>query len=447
MEDVSAEESAPPAASSASTNVAPSVAPASTNTGPRTLTGKPAPEAPAGWGKKAATSSSARKAGGGFSASGGGGRGIATLRDLRGEAAPAGHGHDDDDDAKDGDKAKKPASFYTGGEKSGLSVLNPDRKKGGSPDVVNKILQKAQETAQKRAQGGESSSSKGAAASSSTFSFGGQGRTINDDGPKAQETLEETPSESPSPPDFQLPDLPPGALSAEFLRALRQAPRGTIPGFEAGEEQEDANDEVAIRHVVFWQDGFTLAGGPLCRYDDPEHSETLELLNNGRAPLRLLNIRFGQKVDLQVENKKTEKYKPPTPPPMKPFGGQGNRLGTQVPAMAGAPSTTAASATVAVSAAPATNTPDPSSLTFQVDSSQPTTQIQIRLSDGQRMVAKFNHTHTVADIRQYINAAHAGMNAQPYTLQSSFPPKPLTDEAMSIKEAGLINSVVIQKRD
>ena len=35
--------------------------------------------------------------------------------------------------------------------------------------------------------------------------------------------------------------------------------------------------------------------------------------------------------------------------------------------------------------------------------SQPTTQIQVRLSDGSRVIIKANHTHKVADLRQYIN--------------------------------------------
>jgi UBX domain-containing protein 1 len=176
------------------------------------------------------------------------------------------------------------------------------------------------------------------------------------------------------------------------------------------------------------------------------------MINSNRAPHHLLNIKFGQRVEITVEKKTNEKYKAPPAPPMKPFGGQGNRLGAPVPAMVGESSIASvpmnsgpSSATPAAAPAPATSVPDPSSLTFQVDSNQPTTQIQIRLGDGQRMVAKFNHTHTVGDVRQYINASHPGMTARAYTLQASFPPKPLTDEAMSIQEAGLINSVVIQK--
>jgi hypothetical protein len=39
-----------------------------------------------------------------------------------------------------------------------------------------------------------------------------------------------------------------------------------------------------------------------------------------------------------------------------------------------------------------------------VDESQPTTSIQLRLGDGTRLVAKFNHTHTVGDIRRFVDA-------------------------------------------
>ncbi len=40
----------------------------------------------------------------------------------------------------------------------------------------------------------------------------------------------------------------------------------------------------------------------------------------------------------------------------------------------------------------------------EVDRSRPTTNIQIRLADGSRLVGTFNHFHTIGDIRRYINA-------------------------------------------
>lgn len=37
-----------------------------------------------------------------------------------------------------------------------------------------------------------------------------------------------------------------------------------------------------------------------------------------------------------------------------------------------------------------------------VQQGAPTTSVQIRLADGSRLVATFNHTHTVGDIRRYV---------------------------------------------
>ena len=45
----------------------------------------------------------------------------------------------------------------------------------------------------------------------------------------------------------------------------------------------------------------------------------------------------------------------------------------------------------------------PKAVEIPVDSSQPITQIQIRLADGSRLVGKFNHTHTVGDIKRFIH--------------------------------------------
>lgn len=38
-----------------------------------------------------------------------------------------------------------------------------------------------------------------------------------------------------------------------------------------------------------------------------------------------------------------------------------------------------------------------------VDSAQPNTTIQVRLSDGSTLVARLNHSHTIGDLRRYIN--------------------------------------------
>lgn len=46
---------------------------------------------------------------------------------------------------------------------------------------------------------------------------------------------------------------------------------------------------------------------------------------------------------------------------------------------------------------------------------------------------------------QCVNSANPGMSTRNYTLNASFPPKPLADESQTLQEAGLLNAVVIQK--
>lgn len=96
----------------------------------------------------------------------------------------------------------------------------------------------------------------------------------------------------------------------------------------------------------------------------------------------------------------------------------------------------------AVSSSTADPTP---SVGLVVDQSQPSTSIQLRLADGTRMVSQFNFQHTIRDIRGFIDASRPG-GQRSYQLQTvGFPPKQLSDLDQTIEQAGLANSVVIQK--
>lgn len=96
----------------------------------------------------------------------------------------------------------------------------------------------------------------------------------------------------------------------------------------------------------------------------------------------------------------------------------------------------------AVSSFDAAPTP---SVGLVVDQSQPSTSIQLRLADGTRMVSRFNFQHTIRDIRGFIDASRPG-GPRSYQLQTvGFPPKQLSDLDQTIEQAGLANSVVIQK--
>ena len=117
------------------------------------------------------------------------------------------------------------------------------------------------------------------------------------------------------------------------------------------------------------------------------------------------------------------------------FQGVGRTLGS---------SSTSAAPEPTISSTPLNTAPNPSP-GLVLDESLPSTSIQLRLADGTRMIAHFNFHHTVDDIRSFINASRPG-SATNYQLQiMGFPPKLLTDPTQTMEQAGLANSVVIQK--
>ena len=128
----------------------------------------------------------------------------------------------------------------------------------------------------------------------------------------------------------------------------------------------------------------------------------------------------------------------PVKPRHLPFRGVGRTLGSSSSSSeaAGEPAETTGASHVAASV-PA--------MGLVVDESQPVTSIQLRLADGTRMVSRFNHHHTIRDVRAFIDASRPG-GARSYQLQTmGFPPKQLTDLDQTIEQAGIANSVVIQK--
>ncbi|KAM0906637.1 hypothetical protein ACQ4PT_016656 [Festuca glaucescens] len=158
--------------------------------------------------------------------------------------------------------------------------------------------------------------------------------------------------------------------------------------------------EEFFHNIYFWSNGFTVDDGPLRSFDDPEHASFL-------------------------------KERP------APFQGGGRSLAT--PSENSAPSAVTSSAATS-SAATATTT----TKTVTVDDSLPSTSLQIRFADGSRVVARFNTSHTISDVRAFVDATRPG-EASDYTLQVGFPPKPLDDATKTIEEAGVANSVIIQR--
>ncbi|KAK7846053.1 plant UBX domain-containing protein 4 [Quercus suber] len=284
--------------------------------------------------------------------------GIRTLSDLNRPSA-------DSDSDSDG-----PQEYYTGGEKSGMLVQDPNKA-----NDVDAIFNQARQL------GAVEGPVEQLGPASSSRSFAGTGRL----------------------------------LSGETVQAAPQQP------------------ESVVHNIVFWSNGFTVNDGPLRSLDDPENASFLESIRKSECPKELepADRRASVHVNLIRRNEKC-------PEPEKhhvPFQGVGRTLGS---------SSTPAATEPTVASIPLNTAPTPS-MGLVVDQTLPSTSVQLRLADGTRMVAHFNYHHTINDIRSFIDASRPG-SARNYQLQMmGFPPKVLSDQAQTIEQAGLANSVVIQK--
>lgn len=188
--------------------------------------------------------------------------------------------------------------------------------------------------------------------------------------------------------------------------------------------------ESIVHNIIFWRNGFTVNGGPLKRMDDPENASFLESIAKSECPRELAPADTRSQVHCNLI-RRDENFTEPEKPEV-PFQGVGRTLGSS-----STPATSEPSASAPV------NTQTPS--TGLLDESLRSTSLQLRLADGTRMVAHFNYHHTVGDIRAFIDASRPS-DTSAYRLQTvGFPPKILNDPTQTIEQAGLANSVVIQK--
>ncbi|KAH7289815.1 hypothetical protein KP509_30G019800 [Ceratopteris richardii] len=202
-------------------------------------------------------------------------------------------------------------------------------------------------------------------------------------------------------------------------------------GVEQRRTQPQQPPEPVIRNITFWRNGFTVDDGPLRRLEDHANAELLRSIEKSECPKELEPNDRRTPVHVNLMRREDD-WVPPPEPRYVAFQGVGRTLGS---------SSTSDTPTISV----------PQSAINQgaqgliVDDSQPVTSIQLRLLDGTRMVARFNHHHTIADIRHFIDAARPGPSNN-YQLQTmGFPPKVLNDLSQTIQDAGLSNAVIIQK--
>merc|ERR1711892_1492893 len=191
------------------------------------------------------------------------------------------------------------------------------------------------------------------------------------------------------------------------------------------------------RHFVLkmWKEGFSLDDGDLRAYNDPAHREFLASVMRGTIPPELVKEAKGGEVHVDMEDHREEEFVKPKAS-ARPFQGSGNVLGSIAPAVAAPTASPTLDPAQAEKGAQAK---------AGLDAAKPVASIQVRLADGSRLIVKLNHTHTVADLRMYINTARPQYEAVQYSLLTTFPNKELTEDTATISSAGLVGAAVLQR--
>jgi len=183
-----------------------------------------------------------------------------------------------------------------------------------------------------------------------------------------------------------------------------------------GEDEEDR----PRRTITMYRDGFIVDNGPYRRLDDPANADFLRSLARRMTPRELL-----EEGDIAVGliDKRQEEYVET----FQSFSGNGAALGTDIGNFPENQDGVIDPLTLQV--APST-----------VDMAVPTTNIQIRLMNGQRRIVKINVDATILEL-----ATHLSDSSGRFRLLSGFPPKLITNLNQSLEEAGLKGAQVTQK--
>lgn len=284
------------------------------------------------------------------------------------------HDYKDKPSNDDSDSDEEGQRFYAGGsEHSGNMIVGPKRKGLTNDAITSKLFAQAKKHGAETVESSESEKEEKKA-------FQGSGYRLGESG-----------------------------TSSEVIRSVPETQRPT--------------------HAVikFWKNGFSVNDGELRSFNDPQHAEFLNSVQQGQVPQELVQQAHGGKVGVNLEDHRNEEYKY-VKPKMVPFSGQGHALGS-TPSdvdMSQASSSQASAEADSV----------------KIDEAKPKTTLQIRLKDGSRVRREFNHSHTVGDLHAVVASASSTAN---FVLMTTFPNRQLTDEKQTLAEANLLNAMVVQK--
>ncbi|XP_066479737.1 UBX domain-containing protein 2B [Tiliqua scincoides] len=196
-----------------------------------------------------------------------------------------------------------------------------------------------------------------------------------------------------------------------------------------GENQHGQDVQILLK---LWRNGFSLDDGELRTYTDPVNAQFLESVKRGEIPAELQRLVHGGQVNLDMEDHQEQEYVRPRLK-FKAFSGEGQKLGSLTPEIVSTPSSPEEEDKSILDAA------------ILIDDSVPTTKIQIRLADGSRLIQRFNRTHRIIDIRNFIIQSRPSFASIDFVLLTTFPHKELTDESLTLQEADILNTVILQQ--
>ncbi|XP_068953436.1 UBX domain-containing protein 2A [Petaurus breviceps papuanus] len=211
-----------------------------------------------------------------------------------------------------------------------------------------------------------------------------------------------------------------------FFDSLWEEAQQVGPEGSPSAERRQADVSIAL-----WKNGFTV-NDEFHSYQDGASQQFLNAIRKGELPSELQGMFDKEEVDVKVEDKKKEVYlsKKPT---FQPFSGLGHRLGSATPRI--------------VSKVSSGDSGIPKTLiSVPLNPLEPITSIQIWLADGKRLVQRFNVSHRVSHVRDFIRKYEGSQRSRPFTLVTALPALKLLDDALTLEEADLRNAVVIQRR-
>jgi UBX domain-containing protein 1 len=292
------------------------------------------------------------------------------------------------DDGGDDDDDDEKEEYYTGGEKSGLAVQNPNTGKGRQ--MADRVIQKAQEEGENF----EDYKSSTSGAFTGTAHRLGQTMSV-----KTQKGAKET-----------------------TMRVL----------------------------VKFFEDGFVVipedaeeADCPLRKFDAPASQEFLRLMNDRRVPPELVGLSRGREVHIEMMKFESKWEQPKRE--FKAFRGSGQTLSSASSSSASSSSAASGSTSSSASRSSTSSSTSKPTASFSLDESKPTTRIAIRCLDGSRVVGTFNLTHSVAQVRAWLESQGKGGYGCRLVV-AGMPPRELSDDAQTVEAAGLQNGAINQAK-